>query len=167
MVRGAKLHHEQSASPADAQSEPEAGPEAACRLGAIGTTLRLKQRFGSGYQLSVSVMPATATSDDQAPLLAQRAKAVKELFQVRTTSPGGEGGCLPFILAIHSFLQCCRCKVGCRGCTLRHTADIQLGTTVSARSTNGTHRSRCCLAPRPRPTHSHTLLFRHYMRSVS
>ncbi|KAI7842323.1 hypothetical protein COHA_003963 [Chlorella ohadii] len=52
---------------------------------AIGSSLRLKQRFGSGYQLSVSVLPprgAGATSDaSSAEVQAANAAAVKRMFK--------------------------------------------------------------------------------------
>ncbi|GAB4824042.1 hypothetical protein N2152v2_011088 [Parachlorella kessleri] len=53
------------------------------RVCAFGSTLRLKQRFGSGYQLSVSVLPATAAGQVQesAEVLAQRARDVKAFFK--------------------------------------------------------------------------------------
>lgn len=53
-------------------------------MGAIGSSLRLKQRFGSGYQLSVSVLPPSsgALDADDVELLEERAEAVKAFFKV-------------------------------------------------------------------------------------
>ncbi|KAL4859820.1 ABC transporter A family member 2 [Chlorella vulgaris] len=53
------------------------------RVRAIGSALRLKQRFGSGYQLSVSVMPprATPAAGAEAAAVAANAAAVKALFK--------------------------------------------------------------------------------------
>jgi ABC-type multidrug transport system ATPase subunit len=51
------------------------------RLRALGSGLRLKQRFGSGYQLSVSCAPpkAGAISKEE---LASRIEAVSAFFKV-------------------------------------------------------------------------------------
>ena len=46
---------------------------------AIGSSLRLKQRFGAGYQLSVSVLPARAGAAST-EALAAAAAGVKALF---------------------------------------------------------------------------------------
>ncbi|EFN57675.1 hypothetical protein CHLNCDRAFT_57211 [Chlorella variabilis] len=51
------------------------------RVRAIGSALRLKQRFGSGYQLSVSVLPARSFANVDAAAVATNAAAVKRLFQ--------------------------------------------------------------------------------------
>ncbi|KFM23420.1 ABC transporter A family member 2 [Auxenochlorella protothecoides] len=45
------------------------------QLRALGTPLRLKQRFGSGYQLSVSVVPRVTGADGAAAARAQAARA--------------------------------------------------------------------------------------------
>jgi hypothetical protein len=50
---------------------------------AIGSSLRLKQRFGSGYQLSVSVLPARSFAHTNSTAVATNAAAVKRLFKVR------------------------------------------------------------------------------------
>jgi hypothetical protein len=53
-----------------------------CRVRAIGSTLRLKQRFGSGYQLSVSVLPPHRLAAVEAARVEAAAEAVKSLFKV-------------------------------------------------------------------------------------
>ena len=50
------------------------------RLRCIGSSLHLKQRFGAGYQLAVSVMSALDQQAD-AQALQQRAEAVKHFFR--------------------------------------------------------------------------------------
>ena len=58
------------------------------RLRAVGPSLRLKQRFGAGYSLSVLVaLPKGAAPDPAA--LAQRADAVRALFKVRQVAGAG------------------------------------------------------------------------------
>jgi ABC-type multidrug transport system ATPase subunit len=52
------------------------------RVRAIGSTLRLKQRFGSGYQLSVSVLPPHRLAAVEAARVEAAAEAVKSLFKV-------------------------------------------------------------------------------------
>ena len=64
-------------------------PTNGCRVRAIGSSLRLKQRFGSGYQLSVSVLPVrTGATNPDASLqaMAASAAAVKDLFKVGNCS---------------------------------------------------------------------------------
>lgn len=61
-------------------------PAIACRVRAIGSALRLKQRFGSGYQVSVSVLPVRASGPataEVAAAMAVNAAAIKQLFKVR------------------------------------------------------------------------------------
>ena len=65
---------------------------------AIGSALRLKQTYGSGYQLSVSLQPAlrageAAGNGGSARDPAAAAAAVKELFQVGCLV-AGRGGLL-------------------------------------------------------------------------
>lgn len=55
------------------------------RLRCLGSTLRLKQKFGAGYQLSLSVMSARASAQDLAAL-GQRAERVKAFVQVKNTA---------------------------------------------------------------------------------
>ncbi len=69
-------------------------PSSPCHsVRAIGSSLRLKQRFGSGYQLSVSVLPprgAGATSDaSSAEVQAANAAAVKRMFKASRAAEGG------------------------------------------------------------------------------
>ena len=69
------------------------------RVGAIGSTLRLKQRFGSGYSLSVSVLPPQAATAgagaEDAEVVARRAAAVKAFFKVRAVATcRGRARCL-------------------------------------------------------------------------
>ena len=61
-------------------------PTSAFRVRAIGSALRLKQRFGSGYQVSVSVLPVRASGPataEVAAAMAVNAAAIKQLFKVR------------------------------------------------------------------------------------
>lgn len=50
------------------------------RLRCLGSSLRLKQRFGSGYQVSVSVQPGTGVVVEE-DVIAQRAQKVEGLFK--------------------------------------------------------------------------------------
>ena len=78
-----------SPPPTHARGLPPPPHTHACRVRAIGSALRLKQRFGSGYQLSVSVLPARSFANVDAAAVATNAAAVKRLFQVgrRTLHP--------------------------------------------------------------------------------
>lgn len=60
-------------------------PRPWARIRGIGSTLRLKQRFGSGYQLAVSVLPPATTVHVDPELLAQRSHAVRAFFKVGCT----------------------------------------------------------------------------------
>ncbi|GAX72794.1 hypothetical protein CEUSTIGMA_g249.t1 [Chlamydomonas eustigma] len=60
-------------------------------LRCLGTSFRLKQRFGSGYQVAVSVVPPLSNNDDQA-LILQRSAAIKAyFFQYMGLHPSEEG----------------------------------------------------------------------------
>jgi ABC-type multidrug transport system ATPase subunit len=63
------------------------------RLKAIGSSLRLKQKYGAGYTVSVSVQQPSA-GDNSPPALAARAEAVREFFLSRLGRlPFDEGRC--------------------------------------------------------------------------
>ena len=54
------------------------------KLRCIGTSLRLKQRFGSGYNVAVSVVPPrNAVGAGDADLIQQRSETVRKLFMDR------------------------------------------------------------------------------------
>jgi ABC-type multidrug transport system ATPase subunit len=67
------------------------------KLRCIGTSLRLKQRFGSGYTLSVSVTSSTGRAAGDSPEAVERRVAeVKRFFQVGPgcqVGPGAQWGC--------------------------------------------------------------------------
>lgn len=51
------------------------------RLRCLGTSLRLKQKFGSGYQVAVSVIPSNQGVHPDPELIAKRTAAIKAFFQ--------------------------------------------------------------------------------------
>ncbi|GAX81954.1 hypothetical protein CEUSTIGMA_g9382.t1 [Chlamydomonas eustigma] len=62
------------------------------RLRCLGTSLRLKQKFGSGYQVAVSVVPPQTNNHDDQQLILQRSDAIKAYFYERLgLHPSEEG----------------------------------------------------------------------------
>jgi hypothetical protein len=69
-----------------------------CRISALGSTLHLKQRFGSGYQLSVSVLPGGDGQHPSPAALEQRAVDVKAFFKVMAVIAARERYCIRCIV---------------------------------------------------------------------
>jgi len=51
------------------------------RLRAIGSSIRLKQKFGTGYEVAVSVSPSTGSSETTMAEYSQYVRGVKDLFK--------------------------------------------------------------------------------------